>query len=300
MKCGLPIPYFFKNNDGHLYFQYRDGGSGNGITYINRYDVETKTWSRVLEGGLFDGEGETNAYPTNPLKGPDGLFHYMWVWRLNPIANTNHNLSYMRTADFMNFENVRGETIEIPVMYRERRVIADPVGPWNGLMNSSMALSFDSKGRALLGYHKFDKEGFSQLFLARYQNGDWIQRQVSDWTDFTWDINKRGSLKHSIALGDIIADDQGNIFIAYDHEIFGAGLLKVNEENLILTENIPGKQLRVIEGLPNKVNPGLQENLRQDDTGRFLLRWQTQPTNFDRPYTPPHPPPSSLVLYEFE
>ena len=33
-------PVFFKDQKGELYFQYRNGGSGDGITYCNKYDAE--------------------------------------------------------------------------------------------------------------------------------------------------------------------------------------------------------------------------------------------------------------------
>lgn len=296
----VTYPVFFKNDIGELYFQYREGSSGDGITYINKYDVESKMWTRILDHGLFDGEGETNAYPSQPIKGPDGYFHYLWVWRLNPIANTNHNLSYMRTADFKNFENISGEKIEIPVLYRERRVIADPVGPWNGLMNSSKLLSFDSENNVLIGYHKFDEKGISQLFLARFEKDRWIQRQVSDWPDFTWQINKKGTLKNSIGLHAIKADGHGNIYIAYSHEKYGSGLLCVDESALILKEDIPNKRLLEISGLPNDLNPNMQYNTQPDNTGNFVLRWQTLPVNFDRPRSPPYPAPTALILYELE
>ena len=42
-------PVFFKDQIGDLYFQYRNGGSGDGITYWNKYDTEKKQWH-----GLFD------------------------------------------------------------------------------------------------------------------------------------------------------------------------------------------------------------------------------------------------------
>ena len=248
----VTYPVFFKNQEGELFFQYRDGGSGNGITYINRYNIQTNTWARVLDQGLFDGEGETNAYPTSPQLGADGYFHYMWVWRLNPIANTNHNLSYVKTKDFQHFENINGESISIPIRYRERRVIADPVGPWNGLMNSSKLLAFDSQGKAVFGYHKFDKHGDSQLFLCHFRDGNWINKQITDWSDFSWEINKTGSLGRDIGLHAIKADGTGYLYVAYSHVKYGSGLLKVHEESLELVENMAGKKLTGIAGLQKK------------------------------------------------
>jgi hypothetical protein len=294
----VTYPVFFHNLAGDLFYQYRDGGSGNGITYINRYNVDSKQWTRVLGSGLFDGEGETNAYPNNPVKGPDGYFHYMWVWRLNPIANTNHNLSYVRTKDFVHFENIEGLPIDVPIQYRERRVIADPVGPWNGLMNSTKQLAFDSKGRVILGYHKFDKEGRSQLFICRYDNGEWVSRQVSDWPDYTWEINKRGSLGHAIRLSEIRADGHGSLYFSYAHEKYGFGLLKIDEQKLVLVENLVSKKFINIEGLPESKLPGMQLNRELDDRGKYLLQWQTLPSNYDRPREPPFPQPTELVLYE--
>ena len=296
----VTYPVFFENLDGALFYQYRDGGSGNGITYINRYDTQSKNWTRVLSQGLFDGEGETNAYPTRPQLGADGYFHYMWVWRLNPIANTNHNLSYVKTKDFQHFENIDGEAIPIPIKYRERRVIADPVGPWNGLMNSSKLLAFDSKNEVVFGYHKFDKDGYSQLFLCHYRNGEWINRQISDWPDYSWEINKTGSLGRAIGLHAIQADGSGHLYVAYSHVKHGSGLLKVNEESLELLKNMKGKKLKDVSGLPEEVKPNMQINRRTDNTGKYMLQWQTLPVNFDRPHEPPYPEPSELMLYEIE
>ncbi len=296
----VTYPVFFKDKDGELFFQYRDGGSGNGVTYINRYNTSSESWTRVLDQGLFDGEEETNAYPTSPKLGPDGFFHYMWVWRLNPIANTNHNLSYVRTQDFQHFENIQGEDIPIPIQYRERRVIADPVGPWNGLMNSSKRLSFDSKGRVLLGYHKFDPQGRSQLFIGRYEEGLWHTSQVSDWPDFTWAINKRGSLGHDIGLYEIKADGKGHIYLSYSHVRYGSGLLKVDENTMELVEDLKGKTFIEYSGLREQEYSDMLLHRKLDDGGRYLLQWETLPSNYDRPREPPYPEATRLVLYELD
>lgn len=298
----VTYPVFFKNQDGTLFYQYRDGGSGNGITYINKYDPRDKSWSRVLDQGLFDGEGETNAYPTRPLLGPDGYFHYMWVWRLTPVANTNHNLSYVKTRDFKTFINIRGEQIDIPIKYRERKVIADPVGPWNGLMNSSKILAFDAKNRVVFGYHKFDKEGHSQLFLCHYddQQEVWINKQVSNWPDFTWSINKTGSLGRDIGLHAIEPDGQGNLFVSYTHVQYGKGLLKVDEDTFKLLEDLPDKKIIEVANLPDTPSPDMQIMQRWDNTGKYIMQWQTLGVNFDRPHEPPYPAPSALMIYKVQ
>ena len=222
----------------------------------------------------------------------------MWVWRLNPIANTNHNLSYVRTKDFIHFENIEGVPISIPIQYRERRVIADPIGPWNGLMNSAKRLSFDSQGKVIFGYHKFDKEGRSQLFICRYEQGEWVNRQISNWPDYTWAINERGSLGRAIQLKDIRTDSSGHIFVEYGHEKYGHGLLKIDEKNLVLLEDLKGAKFLSITGIPENVDEGMQLNSKFDAGGRFLLQWKTMTSNFDRPRNEPYARASVLLLYE--
>src|SRR5690606_39333526 len=70
----VTYPVFCKDQQGTLYFQYRNGGSGDGITYWNRYDEKTKKWESLFGTSIFDGEKEANAYMINPVLGPDGYF----------------------------------------------------------------------------------------------------------------------------------------------------------------------------------------------------------------------------------
>ena len=94
-RCTYPV--FFKNAAGDLLFRYRDGSSGNGSDLYNIYDATTRTWRRLLDTPLLEGEGERNAYASTPVLGPDGRFHLAWVWRETPDAATNHSLSYARS-----------------------------------------------------------------------------------------------------------------------------------------------------------------------------------------------------------
>ena len=66
----VTYPRFFQDDQERLIFSYRHGGSGNGINLYNRYDTESKTWSRLIDTPLFDGGGQRNAYPAGPTRGP--------------------------------------------------------------------------------------------------------------------------------------------------------------------------------------------------------------------------------------
>ncbi len=44
--------------------------------------------------------------PQGPVRGPDGLFHVVWVWRDTPDRATNHHLSYARSRDLQRWETL--------------------------------------------------------------------------------------------------------------------------------------------------------------------------------------------------
>ena len=59
-------PRFLTDAGNNLLFTYRDGSSGNGQNFFNRYDPRQRTWEPFLDDPLFDGEHERNAYPSGP------------------------------------------------------------------------------------------------------------------------------------------------------------------------------------------------------------------------------------------
>ena len=120
LERSVTYPVFIKRSDGKLFFQYRDGGSGSGTTIWNSYDVITKKWSRITSSGVFNGEGQVNAYQTSPVAGPDGFFHVIWMWRNTPVANTNHHLSHIKSRDLINWETMSGVKLQIPLLNPHR------------------------------------------------------------------------------------------------------------------------------------------------------------------------------------
>ena len=300
----VTYPIFFKDKTGNLYFQYRDGGSGNGITYWNKYDTDTKTWKGLFDTPLFDGEGEASAYMGDPQLGPDGYFYILWMWRLSPVANTNHNLSCIRSRDLLHWENMRGEAIKLPIQWRDNKPTADPVGPWNGLINMSYYLSWDQSSAPCISYHKYDSQGISQAFVARWEKnksgkGTWQTHQISQWPDFTWALNLTGSLKHSITLGAVTPTDDGKLALRFTHEKHGTGTWILDQKTLKTIKTLPGNEGSKSPQLPTlTLNKDMQARTETDNTGRYIMRWQTLPVNQDRPRPDTPPAPTELVIYE--
>jgi hypothetical protein len=302
-------PRFFRGPDNALMFMYRDGKSGDGNQVFNVYDLKSRTWKRLLDQPLTDGQGLRNAYLAGPTLGPDGLFHVVWVWRETPDCATNHDLSYARSRDLVHWENANGDALTLPIRLGPETII-DAVPEHGGLINGCQHLGFDAENRPVIAYHKFDDRGLTQCFTARFEDGRWATRQASDWS-YRWDFSGGGSIGFEIHLsaptlrGDVMT-------IGFTHPKQGRGTIRLDAKTLepttakaeevasaprsIRSKPWPSGLSRVGSSFPEMQARTLEG--RGEDGGRYLLRWETLPPNRDRPRQPPWPGPSKLRLYE--
>lgn len=297
----VTYPVFFKDAQGNLFFQYRQGGSGNGTTLWNRYDTRTRQWTQVFDKGLFDGEGEANAYSSNPTLGPDGYVYIAYMWRATPIANTNHNLSCIRSRDLIHWENLKGEPLALPVRWRDASAFADPTGPWNGMINSNFTLSWDNHGRPCLTYHKYDQQGNSQIFVARLESSRWKIYQLSSWTGFRWNIDEGGSLGRQVGNVTLKPIGDGKLIANYYNAHVGRGVWLIDEGNFHILKTLADQALSELPASLTNQKPdveGMQINRATDNTGNYLLEWESLPVNRDRPRNPPYPAPTWLKMIQ--
>ncbi len=223
-------PQFLRGPQNELLFTYRDGSSGNGDQIFNVYDLKTKTWKRLLDKPLTDGEGQRNAYFNGPLRGPDGYFHLSWMWRETPDAATNHDLSYARSKDLLRWEDGAGKPLVLPIKLKDSPIVdAVPVG--GGIINPNNKLGFDDKGRVTITYHKNDAAGNTQPWTARLENGTWKLYQIADWP-YHWAFGGGGSLIGEIGIGPVTKEADGTLTQAYRHIKFGSGTWLLDPQNL--------------------------------------------------------------------
>lgn len=294
-------PNFFKDREGNLLFRYRDGGSGNGNDYCNLYDPATRTWRRFLDTPLHDGEGQRNAYAIAPTMGPDGFFHLIWVWRETPDAATNHSLSYARSRDLRQWETSTGRPVALPITLAKSEVI-DASPPGGGLINSTRTLGFDPQGRPLVAYHRYDAQGKSQAYLARPNPaGGWTSHAMSRW-DFRWAFGGVGGIPTEVILERPLPQKDGTVEVAFTTKAAGSGRFQLDGETLQVLATLP-PAASVIPPDLLKVRgtfPGLSVSTqtRQAQGHTWVLRWETQGKNRDKPQATT-PPASELRLYHF-
>lgn len=298
-RCTYPV--FFKNAAGDLLFRYRDGASGNGSDLYNVYDPATRTWRRMIQTPLLEGEGERNAYAMEPTLGPDGRFHLVWMWRETPDCATNHTLSYARSRDFIHWENSRGEPLALPITLATGDVI-DAARPGGGLINMTFNLGFDAQQRPVVVYHRYDAQRKSQAYVARPKPDapGWETRAMSEW-NFTWAFAGGGSIAGEVQLGPPRRQADGSLLVDYWSLAAGAGRFQLDGRTLERTGLLPA----VPSGLPASLRqvrspyPGMEiQTLAVRDQGRrWVLRWETLGRNRDKPRDVA-PPPTELMLYE--
>ena len=296
-RCTYPL--FFPTAAGELVFRYRDGSSGNGSDLYNLYEPATRSWRRLLAAPLLEGEGHRNAYATDPVLGPDGYFHLVWMWRDTPDASTNHTLCYARSRDLIHWENSRGVPLSLPITLATSDVI-DGAKVKGGLINMTMAVGFDAAKQPVVTYHRYDARGRSQVYAARPgATQGWDVRQVSDW-DFRWEFSGGGSLTAEVSVGAPHLQPDGTLVMSYASTAAGTGRWPLRGDTLersgewpALPPELPDSLCRVRSDFPGMEVQSLGSRANGQ---RWVLRWETLGRNRDRPRASV-PPATELWLY---
>lgn len=301
-------PRFVLGPNKELLFNYRDGGSGDGNTLWNVYHPDTKKWSRLFDKPMFDGEGSMNAYFHGPRVGPDGYYHLCWMWRDTPDCATNHDFSYIRSKDLRHWENSKGEPVVLPVTLKTGEII-DDAQPGEGLINPLQRIGFDLQNRVILSYSKYDENGNYQVYNARLEDGQWKYYQATQWS-YRWEFKGGGSIPGEVSFSGIDIQD-GKLVQTYSHrERERAGRWFIDENTLKPTERAPQQASFPKETGSIELDfPGIQarsawdsadaEKLYQQGEVRYMMRWESQGVNRDRPH-PQTPPPTMLRILKLE
>lgn len=309
----VTYPIFFDGPTGDLVFEYRDGSSGNGNTIFNTYSTTSQTWKRTLNSALLNGTSVSmNAYPEGPVLGPDGYWHLVWVWRNTSDASTNHDLSYAKTQDLVHWFKADGTALTLPITPTTGDIV-DPVPVNGGMINNNTRIGFDAQNRPIVAYHKFDANGFTQLYEARLENGVWVSHCATDWT-YRWAFGGTGTLVFQIGIdeGPKLLPD-GTLIQNYYHSQYGGqGTLVLNSTTL-RAENTLTPPLRPYPQALTKPessykDPSTQEAMvvrwttdsgsGSDTSITYMLRWETLPSNKDVARTN-IPPATKLRIYGF-
>ncbi|MCU0915912.1 MAG: BNR repeat-containing protein [Planctomycetes bacterium] len=300
----VTYPKFFRTPAGALLFLYRDGRSGDGRTLVNVYDETSRTWRRYLDAPLFDGTARSmNAYPDDIEPGPDGRFHLVWMWRETPDCRSNLHISYARSRDLQHWETAAGKAVGLPLTPDNPDVVVDPTPAYRGLINVGFGVGFDPAQRPIVHYHKYDPQGNSQIYLARWEDAAWVIRPVSRW-DYRWEFQGGGSIPVLVSAGPVQLLDDGRLVQSWSHVKYGSGTWQLDPVTLQIVADIrlpPRYPAALTRSRTNWPGLGVRwaEDLaaRTERDRRYVLRWESLGANRDQPIAGPIPEPTMLTLY---
>jgi hypothetical protein len=296
-------PDFFHDPAGRLVFLYRDGQSGNGVQIFNVYDHKKKLWSRLTDQPLFSGEGDVSAYYMSPVQDKKGTFHVAWIWRETGAAETCFNVCYMRSKDLVHWETSDGKPLTLPVV-RSTSEVVDPVPVKGGILNNWQKIGFDSQGRVLISYFKYDDAGKSQIYVARRETDGWKIHQISNW-DYRWAFKGGGAVGNQISTYAIEPLANGKLLQKYWHVKHGfcGWILDADSLKVIEDWNSEFDERRALSKLESTdenmhVQLGYDFGNSNEPGYKYVIRWETRPSNRDKEFPGPPPKPTMLRVYK--
>lgn len=208
----VTYPEFYNLKNGDLIFVYRSGSSGNGNLVMNRYDVKSKSWSRVQDV-LIDGEGKRNAY-WQLCVDESGVMHLSWVWRETWMVETNHDLCYARSLDGgRTWEKSDGEKYSLPINAGNAEYAC--IIPQRSELINQTSMTTDKKGRPYIVTYWREQGSDVPQYRLVWNDGDaWHQQQISQRrTPFS--LSGGGTKMIPIARPRLVIDEKGKKTRAY-------------------------------------------------------------------------------------
>jgi hypothetical protein len=124
---------------------------------------------------------------------------------------------------------------------------------------------------------------------------------MSDW-NFRWAFSGGGAIPSEVSLGRPAPQKDGTVLIDYSAKGAGSGRFQLDGETLAVLAKLPPAPSGIPVALrrARSAAPGLsaQFQTRRADGRTWVLRWESQGRNRDKPHAT-IPPPSELRLYEF-
>jgi hypothetical protein len=248
---GVTYPKFQTLPDGDVVFLFREGGSGDGDWFLNRYDTATGTWSPVHATGsgvqqplmLGRGDSPDNCfYPDRLTLGPDGMLHLAGVFRYNSDSpagetgyQTNHRYVYLRSPDGgATWQRSDGSVIAVPVVEAawfqdlgsaHVPEIVEDLPEGHSIMNMS-GMTTDSAGRPVIAnwFSANARSGnHTRQYHIYFHNGStWQRRTVSartlDNPATKFSESQLGNSKMGRPV--VLSDADNRIIVVYDDNRF--------------------------------------------------------------------------------
>lgn len=293
LENAVTYPQFLKLPNGDLNFIFREIASGNGDTYINRYDLSTATWSCLhapvgTKAPFIKGSGWSpnyNAYLNMPqLGGTDGNdLIITWCWRFSSGLSdsnsgfsgyqTNNHLNYARSNDGgLTWQRFGGATYALPItrdleisaQNRAEVILSIPEG--SSLINqASTCIDANDNPVTCTWWAPNTSSGnFRRQYrvVFRDDQGTWQARSVSNRLSDPTTTRYSETNVRDLGRPIVVADDEDRLIVAY----------RDNQSSTSLTTGV-SNGITVVHSLPKSQDPQrllwIQFDLTQENLGNY-------------------------------
>src|SRR6185503_17454511 len=188
----VTYPVFFRGSDGSFLFRYRIGNSGNGDTWVARFDRATQVWTRAFDGPVLswddDLDPRLSVYHSSVFA--VGRWYTQFVFRpkidevflgkyLGWASSGTWGLDATGQSDWY---NAGGQRIPLPIRQTSDVIVdqSEKGGVWR------TSSGFDYENRPMLAYSINDALGHIGVRIARFENGAWHIVQLAQyWFDWS-------------------------------------------------------------------------------------------------------------------
>ncbi|MEN1678383.1 MAG: BNR-4 repeat-containing protein [Planctomycetota bacterium] len=226
-----------------LLFNYRTGGSGNGVYRINRFDNATDTWDWADEVWInnTDASGLTyNAYPHNLSYDSNGGLHATWTKRYNsssPTGNsgfqTNHNLYYAYSPDDGQtwFKDLGGQDPYPAIIDESNAEVIVPIPEGSSLINTGTQ-AIDAGNRPAIATWWAPRSGDPtpdnrrQYMYVGHNGDEWFTSQITHRrTDGVATVVPESQLgRNHMGRPQVFFDDYNRAYVIYKDDDNGGGV----------------------------------------------------------------------------
>jgi len=241
----VTYPQFIAQPNGDLLFLYRVGTSGGGDTWLNRWSLDSQTWTNVnvrngvgipFIKGNWSAADHYNAYPYMPCTDEAGSLYLIWCWRETSGFQSNHDLAFAQSRDGgVTWRRFDGRTYDLPISKSGERghpeataEIIRAIPENNSLINQAgMCLDAGNTPVAATWWAPATaSSNFRRQYMVLFPNteGVWQVRQVSHRINEPVKMRPADSAVRELARPVVICDAQNRLLVLYRDNTANNGL----------------------------------------------------------------------------
>jgi hypothetical protein len=243
----ITYPEFYNLPNGGLLFFFRSGASGRGNLVINKYNIESGTWTQ-LHQNLINGEEKRNAY-WQAFVDIKGTVHLSWVWRESPDVASNHDMCYAKSEDGgLTWKKSTGEKYSLPIN-AESAEYAFKISQNSELINQTSMCADENGNPYIATYWRDKNDSVPQYHLIYKKETEWKINNLG-FRKTPFSLSGSGTKRIPISRPQVIAWQNKLAVIFRDKE-------RGNKISIALKNNLGSGKWKLIDIL-NK-NLGLWE-----------------------------------------